>query len=155
MTGTRYGRGAALAVMLAASACAKPDHRAAAVAKLKDADLAFAKATSERGVEGWVGSFADSGMQVVAGRNVVGRAAIRELMAPSLGDTTRTLTWRPVSAEASAAGDLGYTIGRWERTARVKDSTVVTRGSYVTIWRRQGDGTWKVVLDIGNQDPAP
>ena len=144
----------ALAAALAASACARPDHRAAAMAELKNADLAFAKATAERGVEGWVGFFADSGVQVVAGRNVVGRAAIRELMAPSLGDTTRTLTWRPVSAEASVRGDLGYTIGRWERTARTKDSTVVTHGSYVTIWRKQGDGTWKVVLDIGNQDPA-
>ena len=36
--------------------------------------------------------------------------------------------------------------GRWDRTARVKDSTVTTHGSYVTIWRKQGDGTWKVVL---------
>ncbi len=145
----------ALAAALAAGACARPDHRAAAVAELKDADVAFAKATAERGVEGWVSFFADSGMQVVAGRNVVGRAAIRQLMAPSLGDTTRTLTWRPVSAEASQAGDLGYTIGRWERTVHLKDSTVVTRGSYVTIWRRQGDGTWKVALDIGSGDPAP
>lgn len=144
-----------LAAALAAGGCAQPDHRAAAAAEIRDADLAFAKATAERGVEGWVSWFADSGVQVVPGRNVVGRAAIRELMGLSLGDTTRTLTWRPVTAEASEDGDLGWTVGRWERRHWQGADTVVTHGSYVTIWRRQGDGTWKVVLDVGNADPAP
>ena len=106
-------------------------------------------------MDGWVEYFADSGVQVTPGRNVVGKAAIRDLMASSLGDTTRTLTWAPTSAEVSASGDLGYTIGRWERTWRTKDSTHVSRGSYVTIWRKQGDGSWKVILDIGNPDPVP
>ncbi len=144
---------AAAGAAWAVAACARPDHQAAAAAEIRDADVAFAKATAERGVDGWVSWFADSGMQVIAGRNVVGRAAIRELMAPSLGDTTRTLTWHPVSAEASEDGDLGYTVGRWDRSVRMRDSTVVTHGSYVTIWRKQGDGTWKVVLDVGNTDP--
>jgi len=120
-----------------------------------DADVAFAQATRDRGVDGWVDWFADSGVQVTPGRNIVGKAAIREAMAPALSDSTRTLTWRPTSAEVAAAGDLGYTIGRWERTHRVKDSTATTRGSYVTVWRKQADGSWKVVLDIGNSDPAP
>lgn len=140
--------------MFAVSSCARPDHQAAAVSAIEDADLAFAKATAERGVDGWVSFFADSGMMVSPGRNIVGRAAIREAMAGSLGDTTRALTWRPVSAEASEDGDLGYTVGRWERRHWVGADTAVTHGSYVTIWRKQGDGTWKVVLDVGNQDPA-
>lgn len=144
----------AVAAALAAAACQGKPNGAGAAEAIRNADIAFARATAERGVEGWVSFFADSGVQVIPGRNVVGRAAIRELMAPSLGDTTRTLTWRPVSVEVSPGGNLGYTIGRWDRTARVKDGTVTTHGSYVTIWRKQGDGSWKVVLDIGNSDPA-
>lgn len=143
-----------VAVAAALAGCAGKRNGAGAAEAIRNADIAFAKATAEHGVEGWVSFFADSGVQVIPGRNVVGRAAIRELMAPSLGDTTRTLTWRPVSVEVSPGGNLGYTVGRWDRTARVKDSTVTTHGSYVTIWRKQGDGTWKVVLDIGNSDPA-
>ncbi len=27
-------------------------------------------------------------------------------------------------------------------------------GNYVTIWRRQGNGSWKVAVDIGNADPV-
>jgi len=145
----------AAAAALALSACSRAPDQEAARAAIRDADVRFAQATAARGVDGWLEYFADSGMQVVPGRNVVGKAAIRQLMAPSLGDTTRTLTWRPTSAEVSASGDLGYTVGRWERMAREKDGTLVTRGSYVTIWRKQADGSWKVVLDVGNPDPAP
>jgi len=67
---------------------------------------------------------------------------------------TATLTWEPSQAEASKAGDLGYTWGRYEyrdRTAAGKP--FVETGTYVTIWRRQADGSWKVVLDGGQADP--
>ena len=143
----------AAAALAAAAGCAGRQNGAGAAEAIRNADLAFAKATAEHGVEGWVSFFADSGVQVIPGRNVVGHAAIRALMAPSLGDTTRTLTWRPVSVEVSPGGNMGYTVGRWDRTVRLKDSTTATHGSYVTIWRKQGDGSWKVVLDIGNADP--
>jgi uncharacterized protein (TIGR02246 family) len=144
----------AAAAAFALSACGRGPDPAVVRNAIRDADLAFVKATAERGAEGWASFFADSGVMVTPGHNYVGRSAIRELMAPELGDTTRTLTWRPTSVHASADGRLGYTIGRWERTARSGDSTATRRGSYVTIWERQADGTWKVVLDIGNTDPV-
>jgi ketosteroid isomerase-like protein len=150
----RGGRVAAAAAALALGACGRGPDPDVVRAAIRAADLAFAQATREHGAEGWASFFADSGVMVIPGRNVVGRPAIRELMAPELGDTTRTLTWHPTSVEASPGGNLGYSIGRWERTARSGDSALVRRGSYVTIWRKQGDGTWKVVLDVGNADPS-
>ena len=145
---------AALAAALTLTGCEGKKNGAGAAVAIRNADLAFAKATAERGVEGWVSYFADSGVMVIPGRNVVGRAAIRALMAPELSDTTRSLTWHPVSVEVSPGGNLGYTIGRWDRASRVDTAAPVRHGSYVTIWRKQGDGTWKAVLDIGNADPA-
>ncbi len=145
---------AALAAFLVLTGCEGRKNVAGAAAAIRDADLAFAKATAKRGVDGWVSYFADSGVMVTPGRNVVGRSAIRELMAPELGDTTVALTWRPASVEVSSGGELGYTIGRWDRTSRVNAGAPVRHGSYVTIWRKQGDGTWKVMLDVGNADPA-
>lgn len=58
---------------------------------------------------------------------------------------------------AAASGDLGCTIGRWASRALGKDGrwTVQGRGNYVTIWRRERDGSWKVAVDVGNADPAP
>ncbi|MBX7124594.1 MAG: DUF4440 domain-containing protein [Cyclobacteriaceae bacterium] len=64
------------------------------------------------------------------------------------------LTWEPLKAEAS--GDLGYTFGNWtlkSTTTTGRDTT--TYGNYVSIWKRQPDGSWKYVLDTGNGTPAP
>ena len=150
----RAGRGvAALAVLVVLAACQREENLEGARAAMRAADSAFAKATKERGVKGWVEYFADSGVQVTPGHNYVGKAAIRELMSAELGDTAHLLAWHPTSAEASRDGDLGYTIGRWEWGPR-SGGAPERRGSYVTIWRRQRDGTWKVVLDVGNSDPA-
>jgi ketosteroid isomerase-like protein len=56
------------------------------------------------------------------------------------------LTWAPQAAYLARSGDLGYTYGIW--TIAAKDTTL--QGTYVTIWKKQNDGTWKFVLDTGN-----
>jgi len=119
--------------------------------QIMEADRAFGAATAESGVEGWVSYFAENGIQFRNGSIVSGHASIRELMTPAFAGSTYALTWDPVLAEVSESGDLGYTVGRYEsRRTGADGEPVVTTGSYVTIWRRGADGTWKVALDIGN-----
>ena len=68
---------------------------------------------------------------------------------------TATLTWEPAFVDVSASGNLGYTWGRYELNLsppRVGAAPLITRGTYVTIWKRQPGGAWKVVLDGGNPD---
>ena len=53
------------------------------------------------------------------------------------------------------SGDLGYTVGRFESTRKNdKGETIVTRGTYITIWEKQPDGSWKVVGDTGSADKS-
>jgi len=62
--------------------------------------------------------------------------------------------WEPYKAEVGSGGDLGYTVGKWKYT--VTDSTGVESGAtghYVSIWKKQEDGSWKFVLDAGSSDP--
>ena len=59
-----------------------------------------------------------------------------------------SLTWIAEKAEVSDGADLGYSTGRYSAT--FGDTT--DQGKYVTIWRRQSDGSWKVVEDIFNSD---
>ena len=61
-------------------------------------------------------------------------------------DGLGTLCWIPVKADVS--GDLGYTFGKWQTVIKGSDS--VENGTYLTVWKRQQDGTWKYVLDAGN-----
>jgi ketosteroid isomerase-like protein len=63
---------------------------------------------------------------------------------------TERLQWTPTGADASEDGSLGYTHGTWMLDAKKKDGGAVhVTGYYVTEWRRQKDGTYKVVADIG------
>jgi ketosteroid isomerase-like protein len=60
------------------------------------------------------------------------------------------LLWQPQMAEVAAAGDMGWTWGRYQ--VRVENAQV-SSGKYVNIWKMQPDGRWKVRLDLGNEEP--
>jgi ketosteroid isomerase-like protein len=60
------------------------------------------------------------------------------------------LTWFPVLADVSKAGDLGYTTGPWEyKNKNENGETASVFGHYVSVWRKQSDGQWKVEFDAG------
>ena len=124
--------------------------------ELMEADRAFAAETAARGADGWATWFATDGRMYRERGYVDGREAIRDAMAPAFADSLRRLRWAPDTAIVAASGDIGYTLGHWETvlTTAAGDS-VLGRGSYVTIWRRQSDGTWKATVDIGNQAEPP
>jgi ketosteroid isomerase-like protein len=68
-------------------------------------------------------------------------------------ESRASLIWRPTFVEVSASGDFGFTTGPSEyRAGGVKDSTVYY-GHFVSVWKKNGDGKWKVVLDIGSGYP--
>jgi ketosteroid isomerase-like protein len=66
-----------------------------------------------------------------------------------------SLKWMAEKADVALSGDLGYSTGTY--TATFGDTT--DQGKYLTIWRKQSDGSWKVAEDIFNSDipipPAP
>ena len=64
------------------------------------------------------------------------------------------LLWQPVAADIAASGDLGFTRGDWISRVPGEDGAVSeSRGRYVSIWKRQADGAWKIILDFGNSSP--
>ena len=63
----------------------------------------------------------------------------------------KELTWKPIRAEASQSGEIGYSFGY--AIYRGKDTTSYT--NYCTVWKKQKDGSWKFVYDAGNNIPAP
>lgn len=66
------------------------------------------------------------------------------------------LTWKPTNADIAASGDLGYTFGTYLLTGTDAVGKPVMRyGKYLTIWKKQLDGSWKFVVDMGNSSPPP
>jgi ketosteroid isomerase-like protein len=153
-----------LLVLFLLAACAAPSSEArspdtANVGQLREsvmqADRDFAADFAQRRIDGWVSWFDTAGVQVAAsGETPRGHAAVRAHMAKQFADSTGILAWRPVMAEVSTDGSMAHTIGTWNFHVRGKDSTATAgTGHYLTVWRRQADGSWKVLADIGTQHP--
>jgi len=70
--------------------------------------------------------------------------------------TTRPLlVWQPIFAGISRAGDLGYTTGPWQLKNDIKDAKFSAFGNFMTVWKKQPDGKWKFVVDLGVSNPEP
>jgi len=66
-----------------------------------------------------------------------------------------TLDWYPVKTDASNAGDIGYNTGPYTLTDD-NGKEPPQYGQFFSIWKKQSDGAWKVVLDFGTQSaPKP
>ncbi len=62
--------------------------------------------------------------------------------------TNVVLTWKPDFVEVSSCGDLGYTYGKYLFSAMDSTGQVIhDSGIFHTVWKRQGDGTWRYVWD--------
>jgi ketosteroid isomerase-like protein len=123
-------------------------------ALLYDLEARFAKDVLERGGIAFAAWFAEDGVALGNGEApVVGRQAIAQ--SAKWDPKAYQLTWTPTDAVMGPSGDMGYTWGHFE--GRSKDANgypVVTTGRYMTIWRKQADGSWKVVLDAGSNEPV-
>ena len=65
-----------------------------------------------------------------------------------------SLKWTPVFAAMSRSADLGYTTGPAEWRKAKDDATPFGYGQFLSIWRKQKDGNWKVALDAGSEVPG-
>jgi len=123
---------------------------------LMEADRAFAADVAEGGSRAWTSWFAEDGSMVQPGVGLVsGRETILSFMA-GLDGPGVVLRWEPDYADISASGDLGWTTGTYRSESPGPDGEVRTgQGRYVTIWRKQADGSWKVAMDLGNPTDPP
>jgi ketosteroid isomerase-like protein len=123
---------------------------------LKQLEGEFMKAAAEKGSQGYMSYYADNSVEVPNGGPLIqGKVEIAKGMG-FLDDKNNQLLWTPVGADISASGDLGYTYGTFEFHSKNKDGKpVVDYGKYTSIWKKQKDGSWKIVLDMGNARAAP
>lgn len=121
---------------------------------LFELEARFAKDVATRGGAAFADWFADDGVALGNGAAPkIGKVAIAKSANWSPKDYQ--LTWTPTDAMMGPSGDMGYTWGHYEgRSKDAHGNPVLTSGRYITMWRKQADGNWKVVLDAGANEPA-
>jgi ketosteroid isomerase-like protein len=135
----------------AAAAPAAGGDLAAARAALVEAERAFSRLSQREGLRAAFLAYLAEDAVLFRPGPVPGREFIAARPSPPV-----ELTWWPVYAEVAASGDLGYTTGPYvlRETGQGPGGETQT-GYYVTVWRRQADGAWKVVADLGATTPPP
>jgi ketosteroid isomerase-like protein/quercetin dioxygenase-like cupin family protein len=121
------------------------------VAKERDALMAADRAWSQttKDVDKFASYYApDANMYAPNMPLVSGAAKIRETFAEMAKAPGFSLHWTASKAEVSASGDLGYTTGTYQMSM----NGATDKGKFVTTWKKQSDGSWKVVEDIINSD---
>ena len=123
---------------------------------IEKAEANFEKARADRGLEGWLSFFADDTADFVRGGPFTfTKDEMRRRLQKDF-DPADQLTWKPVKIEVADSGDLAYSLGTWQLKGKdPKGNDVTQTGKYLTVWKKQKDGSWKVVADTGNVDPPP
>ena len=63
------------------------------------------------------------------------------------------ISWEPVSVSVSSSGDMAYMIEQNQVTVNDSLGRPVTKyGKAVTIWKKDADGSWKNVVEVGIDD---
>lgn len=81
---------------------------------------------------------------------VIGKKAIAKAIQDdfSSGD----LTWHANAVGVARSGDLGYTSGLYEAKFKSTAGAAADNGKYLTVWKKEADGSWKVLFDTFNSD---
>jgi ketosteroid isomerase-like protein len=85
---------------------------------------------------------------------IEGKTAIRAFVTASLKIPGFKIHWVSEKPVLSPDGKMAYMLSKVETTAPgANGSLESTHGRSVTVWRRDGDGTWRCVVDITNDVP--
>ena len=135
---------------------APPDTRAADEKAIRDSETAWVKEFAAKDMDKILAHYADDGTVLLSNApTMVGKDAIRAGMKDTIADPKFSLDLKTVKVDVSK-DDLAYSQGTYSVTfadAKTK-KTMAETGRYVEVYKKQADGSWKIVEDI-NSPEAP
>jgi ketosteroid isomerase-like protein len=144
---------AAGVVALALGGCTMTAFLAAedeAARSLAAAETAFAQQSVREGMRAaFISHFAPDVLFVRKGWTRA-RAYLQDRPDPPI-----VLDWRPAYVETAGSGELGLSTGPWKLASRGDPAAAATYGQFISIWKRERDGPWRVAVDLGVQHAPP
>ena len=135
---------------------APPDTRAADEKAIRDMETAWVKEFAAKDLDKIVAHYADDGTVLLSNApTMAGKDAIRAGMKEAIADPNFSLDLKTVKVEVSK-DDLAYSQGTYsfKGTDAKTKKVVAETGRYVEVYKKQADGSWKIVQDI-NSPEAP
>ncbi|HEX8253667.1 MAG TPA: alpha/beta fold hydrolase [Thermoanaerobaculia bacterium] len=119
-----------------------------AVEDVRQTELAFAKAFADRDKAKFFSFVADDATFLSATATLRGKEAVVAGWSRYFARPEAPFAWAPDRVSVSADGTLGSSSG----PVFLPDGTHV--GSFVSTWRKQADGSWKIIFDSSGPGPA-
>jgi uncharacterized protein (TIGR02246 family) len=121
---------------------------------LRDLDAKWSAAADAKDVDKTVSYYAESAVVMPPNASAATtKESIRSAWKEMLTTPGSAISWKATKVEVAKAGDLAYVSGTYEETMTdASGKPVKDRGKYVEIFKKQADGTWKVVADIWNSN---
>ncbi|HKO95828.1 MAG TPA: nuclear transport factor 2 family protein [Pyrinomonadaceae bacterium] len=128
--------------------------RESALLSMIETERAFARMSGEKGTQpSFLAFIADDGI-LFRPKAVKGKQWMLDHPAP-VSNKRSLLSWGPSYADVASSGDMGYTFGPWQFKSDINEARPVAWGHFVTVWKKQSDGTWKFAVDLGVSHPEP
>jgi uncharacterized protein (TIGR02246 family) len=145
-----------VAVLSSAIGQQTSDARAMAEAAIRSADAAGLKAAQAKDVTGATANYADDASWLPPHAPIVqGKEAIRSAWAQLLSSPGLKIDWQITKVDVSRAGDMAYTLYKFDMTmGAANGAPIQDSGKDMAVWKKQTDGTWKIVADTFNSDLA-
>ena len=121
---------------------------------LRDLDAQWSAAAGAKDLDKTVSYYAEDAIVMPPNASAATtREAIRSAWKEMLTTPGAAISWKATKVEVAKSGDLAYVSGTYEETMTdASGKPVNDRGKYVEIFKKQADGTWKVIADIWNSD---
>lgn len=155
------GLALALALAVTVAGCSKSAQSSANPDNIKQAIKADEKKWNDdfksKDLEGLLSHYADDAYFVAPGSKAAsGSTAIRKVYADATADQNFAISFSSDKIDVSNSGDMAYARGRFtEKYTDPKTQKVMTdSGSYVTVYKKQPDGSWKAEEDFAASDPG-
>ena len=131
---------------------AQTENEHASLMSLVQTERAFARTSVAKGIrESFLAFFADDGI-VFRPHPVRYKETVANTPPPT-NPLAVTLNWEPLFADVARSGDLGYTTGPYTLTDNSPEKRQPQHGFFFSVWKKQADGNWRVVLDAGIRTP--
>ena len=127
-------------------------------AQIREAETKWNQAYAKRDAAAIAAMYADDAALASPDSDLAdGKDEIGKSLSEVAGDRNFRLEFKADRVQVAESGDLAYTRGRYTMTVTDPrtNGPFISKGNYLTVWKKQADGSWKAVEDFATTGAPP